>query len=185
MPGSGVSLDGERWVACRPGFLLPVRVLSRLFRRRFLERLVEAHHTGKLRFFGRHQALAEADAFARFLQPLRQIDWVVYAKRPFAGPQVVLAYLSCYTHRVAIASSRLIACNEREVTFKWKDHRAKGRTRHKAMTLATGEFIRRFLIHVLPSGFHCIRLYVQSLSSAYGHCRNASTGVPGPGAAEA
>lgn len=159
VPGGGVSLDGERWVACRPGFFLPVRVLSRLFRRRFLERLVEAHGAGKLRFFGRHQRLAEADAFAQFLQPQRQIDWVVYAKRPFAGPEAVLAYLSRHTHRVAIANSRLITCDARSVTFKWKDYRATGRTRHKTMTLATGEFIRRFLIHVLPSGFHRIRHY--------------------------
>ncbi len=159
VPGGGVSLDGKRWVACRPGFFLPVRVLSRLFRRRFLERLVDAHHDGKLAFFGQHQALAEAGAFAQFLQPLRQIDWVVYAKRPFAGPKAVLAYLSRYTHRVAIANSRLIACNEHGVTFKWKDYRAKGRSRHKTMTLSTGEFIRRFLIHVLPSGFHRIRHY--------------------------
>jgi hypothetical protein len=159
VPGGGVSLDGKRWVACRPGFFLPVRVLSRLFRRRFLERLIDAHRDGKLAFFGQHQALAETGAFADFLKPLRQIDWVVYAKRPFAGPEAVLNYLSRYTHRVAIANSRLIACNERGVTFKWKDYRAKGRTRHKTMTLSTGEFIRRFLIHVLPSGFHRIRHY--------------------------
>jgi hypothetical protein len=159
VPGGGLSLDGERWVACRPGFFLPVRVLSRLFRRVFLEQLLEAHRTGKLAFFGRHRALAEADAFAEFLEPVRRVDWVVYAKRPFAGPQAVLNYLARYTHRVAIANSRLVACDERGVTFKWKDYRAKGRTRHKTMTLATGEFIRRFLIHVLPSGFHRIRHY--------------------------
>jgi hypothetical protein len=159
VPGGGMSPDGERWVACRPGFFLPVRVLSRLFRRRFLEQLVDAHHAGKLAFFGRHKELADADAFALFLKPMRQIEWVVYAKRPFAGPKAVLNYLSRYTHRVAIANSRLIDCSDRGVTFTWKDYRAKGRTRHKTMTLATGEFIRRFLIHVLPSGFHRIRHY--------------------------
>jgi hypothetical protein len=159
VPGGGMSGDGERWVACRPGFFLPVRVLSRLFRRRFLEQLTDAHHAGKLAFFGRHKGLADANAFAQFLKPTRQIEWVVYAKRPFAGPKAVLNYLSRYTHRVAIANSRLIACDERGVTFKWKDYRAKGRTRDKTMTLATGEFIRRFLLHVLPSGFHRIRHY--------------------------
>ncbi|MEN8133409.1 MAG: IS91 family transposase [Pseudomonadota bacterium] len=159
VPGGGLSLDGERWVACRPGFFLPVRVLSRLFRRLFLEKLSEAHHAGKLQFFGEHQALAEAEIFTDWLKPLRQLEWVVYAKRPFAGPAAVLAYLSRYTHRVAIANSRLIALDERGVTFKWKDYRAKGRTRYKNMTLATDEFIRRFLLHVLPSGFHRIRHY--------------------------
>jgi len=159
VPGGGFSLDGERWVACRPGFFLSVRVLSRLFRRLFLEQILQAYRAGKLAFYGQHQALAQADAFAEFLKPVRRIDWVVYAKRPFAGPKAVLNYLSRYTHRVAIANSRLIACDERRVTFKWKDYRAKGRTRHKTMTLATREFIRRFLIHVLPSGFHRIRHY--------------------------
>jgi len=159
VPGGGLSLDGKRWVACRPGFFLPVRVLSRLFRRRFLERLCDAHRAGKLQFFGEHQALAEAKAFADWLKPLRQCEWVVYAKRPFAGPDAVLAYLSRYTHRVAIANSRLIALDERGVTFKWKDYREKERCRHKTMTLAADEFIRRFLLHVLPSGFHRIRHY--------------------------
>jgi len=159
VPGGGLSLDGERWVACRPGFFLPVRVLSRLFRRLFLEKLSDAHRTGTLQFFGEHQALAEAKTFADWLKPLRQIDWVVYAKRPFAGPDAVLAYLSRYTHRVAIANSRLIAMDEQGVTFKWKDYRAKDRVRHKTMTLVPNEFIRRFLLHVLPSGFHRIRHY--------------------------
>ena len=158
VPGGGISLDGERWVACRSGFFLPVRVLSRLFRRLFLERLLAAHQAG-LKFFGDHAALADAQAFAAYLAPLRRAEWVVYAKRPFGGPQAVLAYLSRYTHRVAIANSRLIACDRNSVTFRWKDYRAEGRDRHKVMTLATAEFIRRFLIHVLPHGFHRIRHY--------------------------
>jgi hypothetical protein len=159
VPGGGLSLDGERWVACKPGFFLPVRVLSRLFRRLFLEQLSTAHEAGRLQFFGKHQHLADASDFARYLAPLHKIDWVVYAKRPFAGPEAVLAYLSRYTHRVAIANSRLLACDERGVTFKWKDYRAKRRDRYKTMTLTTGEFMRRFLIHVLPPGFHRIRHY--------------------------
>jgi Putative transposase/Transposase zinc-binding domain len=157
VPGGGISLDGKRWVACRPRFFLPVRVLSRLFRRLFLERLLAAHH--RLKFFGDHQALANPQAFATYLAPLRRAEWVVYAKRPFGGPQAVLAYLSRYTHRVAIANSRLIASDHTRVTFRWKDYRADGRDRQKPMTLATGEFIRRFLIHVLPQGFHRIRHY--------------------------
>jgi hypothetical protein len=157
VPGGGISLDGKRWVACRPRFFLPVRVLSRLFRRLFLERLLAAHH--RLKFFGDHQALANPQAFATYLAPLRRAEWVVYAKRPFGGPQAVLAYLSRYTHRVAIANSRLIASDHTRVTFRWKDYRADGRDRQKLMTLATAEFIRRFLIHVLPQGFHRIRHY--------------------------
>ena len=159
VPGGGLSLDGQRWVACRSGFFLPVRVLSRLFRRLFLEQLSAAHHAGRLQFFGPHQHLAEAKDFADYLAPLRTIDWVVYAKRPFAGPEAVLAYLSRYTHRVAISNRRLLACDQRGVTFKWKDYRAKHRHRYKTMTLATPEFIRRFLIHILPQGFHRIRHY--------------------------
>jgi len=159
VPGGGLSLDGQHWVACKSGFFLPVRVLSRLFRRLLLEKLSTAHHAGQLQFFGTHQHLADPKDFASHLVPLRQIDWVVYAKRPFAGPEAVLAYLSRYTHRVAIANSRLIACDERGVTFKWKDYRAKRHHRYKTMTLATPEFIRRFLIHVLPAGFHRIRHY--------------------------
>lgn len=159
VPGGGIALDGERWVACRVGFFLPVRVLSRLFRRRFLESLSAAHAEARLRFFGPHQDLEDPQAFARFLQPLRQIEWVVYAKRPFAGPEAVLAYLSRYTHRVAIANTRLVALDERGVTFRYKDYRAKGRCRYKAMTLTAEEFMRRFLLHVLPRGFHRIRHY--------------------------
>jgi len=159
VPGGGLSLDGQRWVACKPGFFLPVRVLARLFRRLFLEKLSDAYRAGKLRFFGEHQTLAETKSFTDWLKPLRQIEWVVYAKRPFAGPSAVLAYLSRYTHRVAIANSRLLALDEQGVTFKWKDYRAKGRYQHKIMTLASDEFMRRFLLHVLPSGFHRIRHY--------------------------
>ncbi len=159
VPGGGLAPDGKRWVACRPGFFLPVRVLSRLFRRRFLEELQRAHQAGKLTFFGEHAALTDAKAFKAWLAPLRQCEWVVYAKRPFAGPQAVLAYLSRYTHRVAISNSRLIAIDEQGVTFRWKDYRAKGKARHKAMTLAPAEFMRRFLLHVLPGGFHRIRHY--------------------------
>ena len=159
VPGGGISLDGERWVACRKGFFLPVRVLSHLFRRLFLEKLVAAHQAGRLSFFGDHIHLADAQSFAAYLAPLRKAEWVVYAKRPFGGPEAVLAYLSRYTHRVAIANSRLIACDRTGVSFRWKDYRAEGRDRQKVMTLSTGEFIRRFLIHVLPSGFHRIRHY--------------------------
>jgi hypothetical protein len=159
VPGGGISLDGERWVACRPGFFLPVRVLSRLFRRLFLQMLLAAHQANRLKFFGNHAALADPQTFATYLTPLRRAEWVVYAKRPFSGPQAVLAYLSRYTHRVAIANSRLIACDRTGVTFRWKDYRAEGRDRQKVMTLATAEFIRRFLIHVLPRGFHRIRHY--------------------------
>jgi hypothetical protein len=163
VPGGGLASEGKRWVACRPGFFLPVRVLSRLFRRRFLEELLKVHQAGKLQFFGEHAALADAKAFKTWLVPLRRCEWVVYAKRPFAGPQAVLAYLSRYTHRVAISNSRLLAMDERGVTFKWKDYRvkdgAKGKTRNKTMTLGTDEFMRRFLLHVLPGGFHRIRHY--------------------------
>jgi hypothetical protein len=159
VPGGGIAHDGERWVACRPGFFLPVRVLSRLFRRLFLERLEAAHRDGRLTFFGKQAALADSAAFDATLAPLRKIDWVVYAKRPFAGPDAVLAYLSRYTHRVAISNSRLIRIDDNAVTFKVKDYRREGPDRHKTMALATAEFIRRFLIHVLPKGLHRIRHY--------------------------
>lgn len=160
VPGGGLSPDGKRWVACKPGFFLSVRVLSRLFRRRFLEALEDAHRAGKLQFFGDNAGLADPKTFARWLAPMRKIEWVVYAKRPFAGPEAVLAYLSRYTHRVAIANSRLLAMDERGVTFRWKDYRDKSnpdRPRHKTMTLSNEEFMRRFLLHVLPGGFHRIR----------------------------
>jgi hypothetical protein len=159
VPGGGISPDGERWIACRPGFFLPVRVLSRLFRRLFLEKLTATYHAGQLQFFGNQAALADPKSFKDHLAPLCRTEWVVYAKRPFGGPEAVLAYLSRYTHRVAIANSRLIAFDDAGVTFKWKDYRTKEQQRGKMMTLAVDEFIRRFLIHVLPSGFHRIRHY--------------------------
>ncbi len=159
VPGGGISLRGQRWVSCKRGFFLPVRVLSRLFRRRFLEQLQAAYRAGHLQCLGHLGDLGDINTFAEWLQPLRRVEWVVYAKRPFAGPQAVLAYLSRYTHRVAIANSRLIACDEHGVTFRWKDYRIQGRERYKTMRLATDEFIRRFLLHVLPGGFHRIRHY--------------------------
>jgi len=159
VPGGGLALDANRWVACRKGFFLPVRVLSRYFRRRFLQELQQLHRRNQLRFFGEHAALAEPVRFAEYLAPLQELEWVVYAKRPFAGPEAVLAYLSRYTHRVAISNRRLIAFNERGVSFHWKDYRQKGRTRYKSMTLSAAEFMRRFLLHVLPSRFHRIRHY--------------------------
>ncbi|MGO9546341.1 MAG: IS91 family transposase [Rhodomicrobium sp.] len=159
VPGGGISPDGSRWTGCRRGFFLPVRVLSKLFRRLMLEKLAAAHRAGKLRFFGEHAHLASADAFAAFLAPLRKTKWFVYSKRPFSGPQTVLTYLSRYTHRVAISNRRLIAADKTGVTFKYKDYRIEGPGRYKTMTLETGEFIRRFLIHVLPKGFHRIRHY--------------------------
>ena len=159
VPGGGLSLDGQRWVACKPGFFLPVRVLSRLFRRRFLEELRAAYGGGQLQFFGEFAELSDAKTFAKWLAPMGKCEWVVYAKRPFAGPAAVLAYLSRYTHRVAISNSRLISMDEHGVTFRWKDYRAKGKTRQKIMTLEADEFMRRFLLHVLPGGFHRIRHY--------------------------
>ena len=157
--GGGVSSDGKSWIACRPSFFLSVRVLSRLFRRLFLERLTAAYQAGRLQFFADQTALAEPAAFQARLAALRKIEWVVYAKRPFGGPNAVLAYLSRYTHRIAIANSRLVAFDGERVTFKWKDYRAKSEARYKLMTLDVDEFIRRFLIHVLPDGFHRIRHY--------------------------
>jgi ssDNA-binding Zn-finger/Zn-ribbon topoisomerase 1 len=159
VPGGGFALDGSKWVACRPSFFLPVRVLSRLFRRLFLQKLVAAHQAGELQFFSDHVPLMDAQAFAAYLAPLRNSEWVVYSKRPFGGPMDVLRYLARYTHRVAISNRRLIACNDNGVTFKWKDYRLEGADRYKVMTLAINEFIRRFLIHVLPAGFHRIRYY--------------------------
>jgi hypothetical protein len=159
VPSGGFSPDGQHWIACRPGFFLSVRVLSRLFRRLFLERLTAAYQAGRLQFFAGQAALAEPAVFKTHLGALRKLEWVVYAKRPFAGPATVLAYLSRYTHRIAIANSRLVAFNGERVTFKWKDYRAKGEARYKLMTLDADEFIRRFLIHVLPDGFHRIRHY--------------------------
>jgi hypothetical protein len=157
VPGDGLSPDGSRWIACRPGFFLPVRVLSRLFRRLFLDGLAALHAAGRLAFLGDLAPLAEKCALDAALAPLRCSDWFVHAKRPFAGPQAVLAYLARYTHRVAISNSRLIRLADKGVTFKWKDYRFQGRDRLKTMTLDAAEFIRRFLLHGLPSGFHRIR----------------------------
>ena len=159
VPGGGLSPDGKAWVPCRPRFLLHVHVLSRLFRRLLLEKLCAAHEAGHLRFFNDHTALADRAAFKRSLKPVRRTEWAVYAKQPFAGPQAVLSYLSRYTHRVAISNSRLIARDDYGVTFKCKDYRLKGSARYKTMTLPNHEFIRRFLMHVLPKGFHRIRHY--------------------------
>jgi hypothetical protein len=157
VPGGGLSPDGARWISCRRGFFLPERVMSRLFRRLFLTKLVAAHQSSKLRFSGDLAGLASGDAFAALLSPLRRIEWVVYAKRPFAGPEQVLAYLSRYTNRVAISNRRLVACDDGRVTFAWKDY-AHGAA-PKRMTLEADEFIRRFVLHVLPDGFQRIRHY--------------------------
>jgi len=159
VPGGGLSEDGSKWIACRSEFFLPVRVLSRLFRRLVIEMLTAAHASGKLIFLGQHAGLVDKDAFAAFLAPLKRCEWVVYAKRPFAGPEAVLAYLSLYTHRVAISNRRLIAADAGTVSFNYKDYRVDGAARFKTMTVAAHEFIRRFLIHVLPKGFHRIRHY--------------------------
>ena len=163
VPGGGLSLDGQRWLACRSGFFLPVRVLSRLFRRLFLEKLLAAHAQGRLGFFGDLAHLAAPEAFAAHLAPLRRAEWVVFAKPPFGGPAAVLAYLARYTHRTAIANSRLVAMDDHAVRFRWKDYRAAdpatGAVRLKTMSLSPDEFLRRFLLHVLPPGFHRIRHY--------------------------
>ena len=159
VPGGGVAIDGSRWIASRPAFLLPVRVLGKLFRRLFLTRLVALHDAGRLRFFGSIAPLADRRVFLRHLSSVRTKRWVVYAKAPFAGPEAVLAYLSHYTHRVAISSSRLLGFDGTGVTFRYKDYRRQGADRQQVMTLGTHEFIRRFLLHVLPKGFHRIRHY--------------------------
>ncbi|MGB3246511.1 MAG: IS91 family transposase [Sulfitobacter sp.] len=159
VPGGGFSPDGSRWVACKPGFFLHVRVLSRLFRRLFINGLMALHRAGKLAFFGELTGLTDASAFATWLAPFRKSDWVVYSKPPFGGPEAVLSYLSRYTHRIAISNSRLVSANAQTVAFRWKDYRIKRGDRMKVMRLDTHEFIRRFLIHVLPDGFHRIRHY--------------------------
>src|SRR5437660_4125940 len=156
VPGGGIALDGKRWLSCRPRFLLPVPVLAKLFQGLMLAKLLAAHKAGQLQFFGQHAHLAERKAFAAYLAPLRKIEWHLYSKPPFGGPEAVLAYLSRYTHRVAIANGRLIAFDKDNITFKWKDYRIERRDRYKQMTLATDEFIRRFLLHVLPKRFHRI-----------------------------
>lgn len=166
VPGGGIAPGGARWISSRPAFLLPVRVLGALFRRLFLTRLLQLHQAGRLAFFGSSVHLTERRAFLRHLAPVRKKRWVVYAKPPFAGPQAVLAYLSRYTHRVAISNRRLIAFDSQRVTFGYKDYRRGGPERQRVMTLAADEFIRRFLLHVLPRGFHRIRHYGLLASSA-------------------
>ncbi len=159
VPGGGIAPGGERWISSRPAFLLPVRVLGALFRRLFLTRLMALHAIGKLGLFGHLAHLVDRRAFLRHLSPVKKKRWVVYAKPPFAGPEAVLAYLSRYTHRVAISNRRLIAFDASSVTLRYKDYRRDGPERQRAMTLTTTEFIRRFLLHVLPRGFHRIRHY--------------------------
>ncbi len=159
VPGGGISLDGTCWISTKPSFFLPVLVLSRLFRRLMLEKLAAAHAADRLAFFGALAPLADPAAFGKLLTSLRRKRWFVYAKEPFAGPQQVLAYLSRYTHRVAISNSRLLRTDGGTVTFRVKDYRSRGRARHTTMTLEVAEFIRRFLLHVLPKGFHRIRHY--------------------------
>jgi len=159
VPGGGFSLEGKRWLSCRPLFFLSVDVLSALFRGLLLDKLRAAYRAGALQFFGKHARLIDPRAFAAYLAPLWNTKWVVYCKRPFGGPKEVLRYLARYTHRVAISNRRLIACDAKGVTFKWKDYRREGPERYQVMTLATHEFIRRFLMHVLPAGFHRIRYY--------------------------
>ena len=166
VPGGGIAPDGTRWVSSRPAFLLPVRVLGKLFRRLFLTRLVALHDAGRLGFFGSMAQLTVRRAFLRHLAPVRKKRWVVYAKAPFAGPEAVLAYLSRYTHRVAISNSRLITFDRKSVTFRYKDYRRDGVDRLQVMTLGLDEFIRRFLLHVLPRGFHRIRHYGMLAGSA-------------------
>jgi hypothetical protein len=174
VPGGGIALDGERWISSQPAFLLPVRVLGKLFRRLFLTRLIALHDAGRLAFFGSLTPLAERRAFLRHLSPVRSKRWAVYAKPPFAGPEAVLAYLSRYTHRVAISNRRLLAFNEAGVTFRYKDYRRDGADRQQIMTLGTDEFIRRFLLHVLPRGFHRIRHYgLLSASARRAHLARA------------
>ena len=159
VPGGGISADGSRWISSRPDFLVHVKVLARLFRGKFLAMLIDAHSGGRLKFFNTHLGLADKRTFKKFLAPLRRIKWVVYCKEPFAGPQQVLRYLSRYTHRVAISNRRLVAADDGGVSFRWKDYRIEGPGRWKTMTLTPHEFIRRFLMHVLPRGFHRIRHY--------------------------
>ena len=166
VPGGGLSPDGTKWVASKPGFFLHVRVLSRLFRRLFLDGLVALHQAGDLAFYGDLERRAQTDAFTTWLIPFRKSEWVVYSKPLFGGPEAVLAYLSRYTHRVAISNPRLVSADADTVVFRWKDYRVKNGDRQKIMRLATPEFIRRFLIHVLPDGFHRIRHYGLLASSA-------------------
>jgi len=189
VPGGGISLDGRQWMSSRPAFLLPVRVLGMLFRRLFLTRLIELHAAGRLAFFGTQAGLTDRRVFLRHLAAVRKKRFVVYAKPPFSGPEAVLAYLSRYTHRVAISNRRLIAFDETGVTFRYKDYRRDGPARQRVMTLAPHEFIRRFLLHVLPRGFHRIRHYGLLASSArkasITHARELLAVAPPPEPVEA
>jgi len=189
VPGGGISLDGQHWISSRPAFLLPVRVLGALFRRLFLGRLIELHRAGQLAFFGNQADLADHRRFLRHLAAVRKKRWVVYAKPPFTGPEAVLAYLSRYTHRVAISNRRLVAFDETGVTFRHKDYRRDGPERQRVMTLASHEFVRRFLLHVLPHGFHRIRHYGLLASSTrkanIARARELLAVAPPPGPAEA
>jgi len=166
VPGGGIAPDGKSWIACRPGFFLPVRVLSRMFRGLFLHYLEKAFAAGELRFFSAYHPLHEPATFRRYLTPIHQAEWVVYAKRPFAGPARVLDYVGRYTHRVAISNNRLLSMDDGKVRFRWRDYRDANR--QKMMTLDGGEFMRRFLIHVLPDGFHRIRYF-----GFLGNCQRA------------
>lgn len=181
VPGGGLSRDGNRWIACKPGFFLPVRVLSRLFRRLFLEHLEKTFAAGQLQFFAALDSLREPSAFQRYLAPLRKAEWVVYAKPPFAGPEQVLDYVGRYTHRVAISNNRIIGIEDGAVRFRWKDYRHSNR--QKVMTVSADEFIRRFLLHVLPEGFHRIRYYGflgnRHRAEKLDRCRDL-LGMPGP-----
>jgi Putative transposase/Transposase zinc-binding domain len=182
VPGGGIAPDGTRWVACRPGFFLPVRVLSRLFRRLFLAHLEQAYTTGQLQFAGALASLHELPAFAAYLAPLRQSEWVVYAKKPFGSAQRVLDYLGRYTHRVALSNNRLVSLDHDQITFRWKDYRQHDK--QKLMTLTPMEFIRRFLLHVLPSGLQRIR-HFGFLGNRYRHaklavCRHLLAMAPSP-----
>lgn len=159
VPGGGLSLDGKQWISCKSGFFLPVRVLSRLFRRLYLKMLSDAFKLDTLLFFGDFKSIENESQFTQWLNAFNNIEWVVYAKRPFSGPEAVLAYLSRYTHRVAISNSRLIAMDEQTISFKFKNYRAQAQRRYRTMRLSLDEFIRRFLLHILPTGFHRIRHY--------------------------
>ncbi len=189
IPGGGLASDGRGWVACRPGFFLPVRVLSRYFRRVLLEALRDAFQSGQLRFAGRLQSLSDPRRFAEHLRPARETEWVVYAKRPFAGPEQVLDYLGRYTHRIAIGNQRLCSLDGGSVRFRYADYRRAGASRQRRMTLTVTEFIRRMLLHVLPPGFHRIRYY-GFLANRYRQqklteCRRLLSAPPPPPAEQA
>ena len=189
IPGGGLASDGSGWVACRPGFFLPVRVLSRYFRRVLLQALQDAFESGQLRFAGRLQPLGDPRRFAEHLRPARETDWVVYAKRPFAGPKQVLDYLGRYTHRIAIGNQRLCSLDSGSVRFRYADYRRAGASRQRTMTLTATEFIRRMLLHVVPPGFHRIRYYGflanRTRQQKLTECRRLLSAPPPPPAVQA